>query len=140
MRLIKFPIVLGISKSSLWCTSKVVNCVQLPISEGKCSMWLLETSNVTKRVNFPIPPGKSLILFSLKLSMVKFYMKKFDTNSAMLFFYTNKCIMLPLDLISLHSLFEYDWIEVIRWSMMWAYTQHQESEIINLHKIKKLYI
>jgi len=71
----KLPIDSGMSMSSLCCRSRVDSWIQLPISLGKCSKWLCDTSNMIKLINFPIPAGKSLILFSLKLSIVKFYKK-----------------------------------------------------------------
>ena len=42
------------------------------LPSGKCSKWLLETSNVTNLTRFPMPLGKALILFSRKLNIVKF--------------------------------------------------------------------
>lgn len=42
----ELPIVSGRSKSSLCCKSRLVICVQFPISFGRCSNWLWATSNV----------------------------------------------------------------------------------------------
>lgn len=49
----KLPIVSGRSKSSLCCKSRLVICVQFPISFGKCSNWLWATSRVMRLHSSP---------------------------------------------------------------------------------------
>lgn len=49
----KLPIVSGRSKSSLCCRSRLVICVQFPISFGRCSNWLWATSRVMRLHSSP---------------------------------------------------------------------------------------
>lgn len=47
------PMVSGRSKSSLCCKSRLVICVQFPISFGRCSNWLWATSKVIRLHSSP---------------------------------------------------------------------------------------
>jgi hypothetical protein len=72
----KFPTESEISSNSLCCRSRVESWIQRPISLGKCSKWLCETSSIIKLTSFPIPAGSSLILFSRRLNIVRFWKTK----------------------------------------------------------------